>query len=126
MMARPYYNGAVGAVIVFDFARPSSLATAIRWKKDIDSRAVSYTGDSLPCILVGNKVHKCRAEEWDKTDEEMDLFVTANGFLNFLGIRELNCKTLDRCVSCLLKHIGGCGVKTKEMLRRPHGHEKCW
>jgi hypothetical protein len=115
VMARPYYDGAAGA-----------LATATRWKKDIDSRVAS-----LPCILVGNKVHECRAVEWGKTDEEMDLLVTGNGFLNFLRIRELNCDALDRCVGCLLEHVRQKAgereaVRMNDIVRRQRPREKCF
>jgi GTPase SAR1 family protein len=104
-MSRSYYAGAVGALIVFDFSKPASLATAKRWKKDIDSRVLTNKRDAIPCILLGNKVHLCKADEWKRTDEDMDLFVTENGFVNFLRMKELNAVNVARAAEALVGHL---------------------
>jgi signal recognition particle receptor subunit beta len=105
VMARAYSSGAVGALIVFDFTRPPSLATATRWKQALDAR------QPMPCVLVGNRVHLCNSAQWSKTDVEMDLFVIENGFINFLKTQELNTETANRAVAALVDHIQRNGIQ---------------
>jgi GTPase SAR1 family protein len=101
-ISRSYYAGAVGALIVFDFSRPSSLATAQNWKKDIEKRVLCK---GIPCLLLGNRVNRWKADEWKKSEEEMDLFVTENGFRDFMRICELNAVNLNRAVKALVGYV---------------------
>jgi hypothetical protein len=98
-VGRAYSSGAVGALIVFDFTRPSSLTTATRWKQALDAR------QPMPCVLLGNKAHLCNAAEWGKTEVEMDLFVIENGFVNFLKAQDLNTEAGNRAIAALVDHI---------------------
>ena len=49
-LTRVFYQGAAGAIVVFDLNEPESLNKAVEWKKDLDEKL-----PGLPCILVGNK-----------------------------------------------------------------------
>lgn len=105
VMSRSYYAGATGALIVFDFSKPESLVRARQWKEDIDARIFTRDGGGIPCILLGNKVHLCKDQEWQITAEEMDLFVIGNRFINFLRIHELTVENVNRAVEELIGYI---------------------
>ena len=53
-----YFKGAVGAILVFDVIRLSTLENAKFWKSDLDSEVVLSNGQLLPAVLLANKVSK--------------------------------------------------------------------
>ena len=55
-MSRCYYDGAIGAIVVFDSSDSESLGKAKFWKSDLDSKAKLPNGNRLPSILLCNKV----------------------------------------------------------------------
>lgn len=56
-MTRVYYKEAVGAVVVYDVTRESTLTSATKWKTDIDTKLTIPGSDlPIPCILIGNKI----------------------------------------------------------------------
>ena len=52
-MTRVYYREAVGAIVVYDVMKPSTLQSVRNWKRDLDHNV--HDAD-FPTILVGNKV----------------------------------------------------------------------
>lgn len=58
-MTRIYYKGALGCVVMFDVTSSSSFSSCRHWKEDLDNKAMLPNGDSIPCILVANKVIEC-------------------------------------------------------------------
>ncbi|KAJ8671514.1 hypothetical protein QAD02_002773 [Eretmocerus hayati] len=59
-MTRVYYKEAVGAFIVFDVTRSTTLDAVMRWKLDLDSKVQLPDGSPLPCVLLGNKCDQPR------------------------------------------------------------------
>ena len=57
-MTRVYYREAVGAFIVFDLTRHSTLETVKKWKQDIDTkvRLQDNFESPIPVVLLANKV----------------------------------------------------------------------
>ncbi|XP_043486153.1 EF-hand calcium-binding domain-containing protein 4B isoform X1 [Polistes fuscatus] len=54
-MTRVYYKEAVGAFIVFDVTRNSTLDAVVKWKQDLDSKVQLPDGSPIPCVLLANK-----------------------------------------------------------------------
>eukprot|EP00944_MAST-04C_sp_MAST-4C-sp1_P011666 g11666.t1 len=79
-IARVYYKDALGAMLVYDMSRPSTLETIPKWKKEIDAKVVLPDGKPLPVILCANK---CDIETASVNKEEMDSFCKENGFIGW-------------------------------------------
>lgn len=58
-MTRIYYKGALGCVVMFDVTSSSSFLSCRYWKQDLDNKAMLPNGNSIPCILLANKVIQC-------------------------------------------------------------------
>lgn len=56
-MTRVYYKEAVGAFIVFDVTRHGTFEAVSKWKQDLDSKVQLPDGETIPCVLLGNKVN---------------------------------------------------------------------
>lgn len=54
-MARVYYKGAMGALVVFDITNGHSLKAAAQWKQDLDSKVCLQSGRPIPAVLLANK-----------------------------------------------------------------------
>ncbi|KAG5188425.1 P-loop containing nucleoside triphosphate hydrolase protein [Tribonema minus] len=54
-MNRVYYQGACGALIVYDITRPATFDGVAKWKADLDAKVLLEDGKSLPAVLIGNK-----------------------------------------------------------------------
>ena len=78
-IARVYYKDALGAMLVYDMSRPSTLETIPKWKKEIDAKVTLY-GNALPVILCANK---CDIETATVNEAEMDAFCKEHGFIGW-------------------------------------------
>ncbi len=55
-MARTYYKGASGCLIMFDLTNRKSFQEALGWKLDVDKKVFLPNAENIPCVLVANKV----------------------------------------------------------------------
>ena len=55
-MTRTYYRGASGCIVLFDITNRKTLTEAKTWKEDLDSKVLLPNGDTVPCLLLANKV----------------------------------------------------------------------
>lgn len=79
-MTRVYYKFAVGAVVVFDISRPSTLDNVKKWKDDIQNKVSLPHGTPIPVLLLANKSD---IPEIKIDKEKMDNFVKENGFIGW-------------------------------------------
>ena len=79
-IARVYYKDALGAMLVYDMSRPSTLETIPKWKKEIDAKVTLPGGNALPVILCANK---CDIETATVNEAEMDAFCKEHGFIGW-------------------------------------------
>lgn len=49
----------MGAFVVFDVTKESTLDSALRWKADLDTKVFLGDGSYIPAVLLANKV--CRS-----------------------------------------------------------------
>ncbi len=61
-MTRTYYRGASGCIVLFDLTDRRSFTEAKTWKEDLDSKVLLSNGDTIPCLLVANKVLKVKTD----------------------------------------------------------------
>jgi hypothetical protein len=55
-----YYKEALGALVVYDTARPPTFESVIRWKNDLDEKVALpdvLGGGPIPVVLLANKVN---------------------------------------------------------------------
>lgn len=57
-MTRVYYKEAVGALVVYDVSRLSTLEGVSKWKADLDDKLRLPDGTKIPAILLANKVRR--------------------------------------------------------------------
>ena len=55
-MARTYFRGASGCVVMFDVTNQKSFDSAREWKQELDAKVELPNGENIPCVLLGNKV----------------------------------------------------------------------
>ena len=51
-----YYRDAVGGFVVYDVTQRISLEHCLQWKKEINDVVQLSNGDSIPIVLIANKV----------------------------------------------------------------------
>eukprot|EP01061_Rhynchopus_euleeides_P005466 TRINITY_DN14714_c0_g1_i1.p1 TRINITY_DN14714_c0_g1~~TRINITY_DN14714_c0_g1_i1.p1 ORF type:complete len:224 (+),score=72.18 TRINITY_DN14714_c0_g1_i1:358-1029(+) len=102
-LTRVYYNQAVGAVIVYDGTRDSTLEGALEWKADIDHKVFLPGGGSIPCILVRNKADLPQSVALSHNKQQQ---LTHEH--QFHSVHEVSAKTgvnVDQAISTLVQHI---------------------
>lgn len=87
-MTRVYYKEAVGAFIVFDITRASTLDAVIKWKKDLDQKVLLPNGLPIPCVLLANKCDQSK-EGFVTPLNKMDEYCKEK---NFIGWFETSAK----------------------------------
>jgi small GTP-binding protein len=105
-MTSVYYREAVGAIVVFDVTRGSTRELIGTWKKDIDDKVRSSTGEPLPTILIGNKIDLLtRRGDWEQTRIEIEEFTQANGFIHFFETSAKDGTNLEASIMFLIDYI---------------------
>ena len=51
-----YFQGAHGALLLYDCTRPVTLDSIVNWQKELNERVYQRNGNPLPTILIGTKV----------------------------------------------------------------------
>ena len=80
-VTRAFYKNAVGAVVVCDVTRQSTLEAVAQWKAEIDSKVVFKGGAPVPAVLLVNKVDLLTdAEESFRIGASFEKMATECGF----------------------------------------------
>ncbi|KAL7718566.1 Ras-related protein Rab [Entamoeba marina] len=69
-MTRVYYNGAHGAIIMYDLTNPDTFAATDKWKEDLENK-VKYNDQTIPALLIGNKADSLSEEELKAAEKEL-------------------------------------------------------
>lgn len=103
-IVRVYYAKSHGVFIVYDLTDRKSFENVLRWKKEIDDKIRLPNGDSLPCILVGNKSDLC-TKPLAKAQGEIDEFCKQHDFTKgFLTSAKENINILE-AAEFLCRHV---------------------
>jgi len=104
-MTRTYYKYAVGAVVVFDVTRETSLESTLRWLGDVNSKVLLPNNQSIPSILLGNKFDMLPEEVKDEARKKFEGFASANGFCGFEPVSAKTGANVPDAFSALLKRV---------------------
>lgn len=103
-MTRVYYKEAVGAFIVFDLTRGSTLEAVMKWKSDLDSKVFLPNGGPIPTILLANKCDQTK-ENVVQSPTQMNNFCKENGFVGCYQTSAKNNINIDEAALCLVENI---------------------
>ncbi|KAM3871169.1 ras-related protein Rab-32 [Diretmus argenteus] len=98
-MSRVYYKGAMGALVVFDITKSSTLEAASEWKQDLDSKVCK-----VPAVLLANKCDMM-AEESMELASSLDHFCKENSFLGWFETSAKDNINIDEAGAFLVKHM---------------------
>lgn len=102
-MTRVYYNGAVGAFLVFDVNQQKTFEAVKKWKTDLDSKVFLSDGSNIPCLLLANK---CDLVQRTEEDEEIYReFARENGFIGCLYTSPKDNINIEQAARLLVKEI---------------------
>ena len=76
-MTKLFAKRAHGFVILCDATDPQSLEDTAIWKKNVDDNCKFIDGNTMPCILIENKIDLLSSEEnYDKVNDfaKMNIF----------------------------------------------------
>lgn len=104
-MTHVYYQEAVGAFLVFDVTKKSTLESVQEWKKDIDAKVFTSQDKPIPCLLFGNKIDLCEDGKWEMDEEKMKQFCQENGFIGFFESSAKTGQNIDEGARFLVKYI---------------------
>jgi small GTP-binding protein len=105
MLHRPYFNGADGAILVFDVTRSSTFSNVNNWWNS----AVKYGLSGVPRILIGNKI--------DLKDERKIILPMAEHLSEKLNAHYIETSALTgENVNNVFQNIAGLVYKAKQAL----------
>ncbi len=106
--SKVFTKGAHGCLIMCDITNPETLQKALLWKKSIDENTKFIDGDSIPIILVQNKIDLVSDDEVKKEDE-ISKFTEDNHFTKFFRTsckKEINInETMDYLLSTIIDRM---------------------
>ncbi|XP_064482356.1 ras-related protein Rab-32-like isoform X2 [Ornithodoros turicata] len=103
-MTRVYYKEAVGAFIVFDVTRPSTLEAVQKWKTDLDNKVHLPNGGNIPCVLLANKSDMPK-EGIVNNPAAMDAFCREHNFTGWFLTSAKENLNIDEATRFLTKQI---------------------
>ncbi|RKP18332.1 ras-domain-containing protein, partial [Rozella allomycis CSF55] len=74
-MTRVYYKESVGALLVFDVTRPTTLEGVLKWKRDVDDKVRFKDGSNIPVVLIANKMDALSKSDIEAMQQRLDEFV---------------------------------------------------
>ena len=98
-----YYQGAVGAFIVFDVTRASTFAAVLKWKADIDSKALLPNNQKLPIVILANKCDCLVLNDLENLN--IDKFCADNDFVGWFKTSAKDNIGIEDAVTLLVNEI---------------------
>lgn len=91
-----YYRCAAAAFVVFDVTNSSSFDSVAKWKHDIDTKVVSYSGKKIPVVLLANK------SDLNYDPVSLEKFCNDNGFLTWFNTSAKDFSSISAAVSYII------------------------
>ena len=104
-LTRMFYQESVGAFILFDVNKLTTLDTAKFWKEDIDEKVRTNQNEPIPCVLLGNKCDLVKSYECGKSKEEMDQFCKDNKYIGFFETSARDRTNVDESINFIIKYV---------------------
>ena len=102
--SKVFTKGAHGCLIMCDITNPETLQKALLWKKSIDENTKFIDGDSIPTILIQNKIDLVKDDEI-KNENEITSFTQNNHFTHFFRTSCKNGININESMDYLLSVI---------------------
>jgi Ras-related protein Rab-32 len=99
---RIYYRDAFGAMLIFDLSRPETFQSALKWKREIDTKVLLPNGSQLPVVLLANK---CDLPDTRVNKEELDAFCKEHGFVGWFETSAKTNHNIEESVKGLVSNI---------------------
>ena len=81
--SRIFTKDALGCLIMCDITNDKTMNDTIRWKKSINENTHFVNGESIPCVLIQNKIDLFEKDALDISEEELKKFAMENGYVNY-------------------------------------------
>lgn len=104
-ITQQYYQGAIGALVVFDMTNEKSLEAANFWKSDIDAKCCTSKQEKIPCLLVGTKLDLKGKQDFFLTEEEFNQFALDNGYIGFQSVSSLDGTNVRHAYEKLISYV---------------------
>ena len=100
-----YYQGSVGALVVFDLTSEKTLETAELWKQDIDAKCCTAQKQKIPCLLVGTKLDLQGKHEFCKTTGELEQYAKDHNYIGFIAVSSLDGTDVRTAFEKLISYV---------------------
>ena len=103
MITKIFSKDAHGAVVMCDATDIKTRESSIKWKRAVDENTCFKDGESLPIILVENKIDLLENNEGDSSS--FDEFWEKNGFLAGFRVSSKTGQNVDASMNFLITNI---------------------
>jgi len=107
-MTRVYYKEALGALVVYDIARPPTFESVTKWKKDLDEKVALpevLGGGPIPVVLLANKCDLLTEDKIRKAESDLNKFCEVHGFCKWFYTSAKENKNIDEAARHLASEI---------------------
>ena len=118
MIAKIFSKDTHGAVVMCDATNIKTRETSINWKRSVDENVCFKDGESLPIILVENKIDLLENNGGDSPS--FDEFWEKNGFLAGFRVSSKTGQNVDASMNFLIKNI----IKRLEKFNECNSNER--
>lgn len=101
-MTSVYYRAANAAVIMFDLTSIRTFESISKWKRDVDQKVWTASGEPIPCLLLGNKSDLPGRAVDEETVRE---FCKKEGFIGYHTVSAKTSAHVEDAMLDLLKHL---------------------
>ena len=119
-MTGVYYRESVGAIVVFDITRPSTFDMTKVWMDDIDAKVQSNKGETVPTLLLGNKID-LKTDSWEQKASEIKEYAKQHKYLNFFETSAKDGTNLNEAIETLVKYIIDNEIEPESSRELAHG-----
>ncbi|PAA73631.1 hypothetical protein BOX15_Mlig028188g2, partial [Macrostomum lignano] len=101
-MTRVYYKDANAAIVMFDLTAKNTFHSALKWKRDLDSKCSLSDGSPVPAILLANK---CDLQRREVDQAEVEGFCREHEFIGWTETSAKEGVMVDEAMRFLIEAV---------------------
>ncbi|XP_046574113.1 ras-related protein Rab-7L1-like [Haliotis rubra] len=101
-MTRVYYKDAHACIVMFDLSQRATFQSAVKWKKDLDTKCSLLDGSPVPCLLIANK---CDLSHREVEQEEIEEMCREHEFVGWTETSVKEGLMIDECMRFLIEEM---------------------
>ncbi|XP_067684056.1 ras-related protein Rab-7L1-like [Haliotis asinina] len=101
-MTRVYYKDAHACIVMFDLSQRATFQSAVKWKKDLDTKCSLLDGTPVPCLLIANK---CDLSHREVEQEEIEDMCREHEFVGWTETSVKEGLMIDECMRFLIEEM---------------------